>query len=124
MNMLCWGTFVFSAANGTQYNKLMRKSGSGFKKQSRMGKKAKKHLTEEPLDTITLSGDYFGEDGERALQALRDSRKEPRLMSNNAGENLGMWTLESLDESQTYIQRDGLANVLSFTANFEECAVE
>jgi len=119
-----FGDFVFTSSNETQYNKLVRSSGSGWKKQQRMNQKAKKHLSEVPLDKLTLSGEWHGEDGEKALQQLRDMRFEPHLLSNSTGHNLGMWTLESVNESQTYIQQDGLAEVLSFTLQFEEAPVE
>ena len=121
---LVLGDFVFSVSNETQYNKLSRSSGSGWKKQSRMGQKAKKHLSEVPLDRITLSGDWYGENGEAALAQLRAMRFEPHLLSDSSGFNKGTWTIENIDESQTYIQQDGLAEVLSFTIQLEETSLE
>ncbi|MCL9783674.1 phage tail protein [Vibrio sp. S4M6] len=117
---LILGDFPFTVASQTQYEGLVRASSSGWKKQGRVGQKPKKHLSEIPLDRITLKGKWFGENAESAMTKLRNMRFEPHVLSNSQGINLGFWTIESITENQKRIGRDGLAQIAEFTIVLEE----
>lgn len=117
---LILGDFPFTVAKQTQYEELVRTSSSGWKKQGRVGKKAKKHLSEIPLDTISIKGKWFGVNAEEALDKLRAMRFDSHVLSNAQGINMGFWTIESITETQTKIGRDGLAQVAAFTLLLEE----
>jgi len=121
-NMLCLGDFVFSPAKNTEYEKLSRRFRSGWQKQERMGQKPVKQLVSLPLETISLSGKWFGGSATEALDTLRSMMNEPHTLTNNAGDNLGQWTIDNVEENQEQILSDGEPMITQFNIQLEEYA--
>ncbi|ARR46675.1 hypothetical protein CAY59_20740 [Vibrio campbellii] len=118
--MLCLGDFVFSPAKNTEYEKLSRHFKSGWQAQERMGQKPVKQLVSLPLETLTLSGTWFQASGIEALNTLRSMMTTPHTLTNNAGDNLGRWTIENVEENQEIILSDGEPMKVQFSIQLEE----
>ncbi len=121
--MHCLGDFVFSPAKNTEYEKLSRRFRSGWQKQERIGQKPVKQLVSLPLETITLSGRWFYSTGAEALDTLRSMMNKPHILTNSQGVNLGLWTIENVEENQETILSDGEPMVLQFSIQLEEYSV-
>lgn len=118
--MLCLGDFVFSPAKNTEYEKLSRRFQSGWQKQERIGQKPVKQLVSLPLETINISGKWFQASGSEALATLRSMMTTPHTLTNNAGDNLGRWTIENVEENQETILSDGEPMIVQFSIQLEE----
>ena len=118
--MLCLGDFVFSPAKNTEYEKLSRRFQSGWQKQERIGQKPVKQLVSLPLETITISGKWFEASGSEALDTLRSMMTVPQTLTNNAGDNLGRWTIDNVEENQETILSDGEPMIVQFSIQLEE----
>lgn len=120
--MLSLGGFVFSLGEKTPYVGLKRSSDGGFRSVARYGQKPIGQNTGQSLESISLTGEWFkseGADNIARLRALQNQRK-PLVLADGYGNNLGLWTIKKLDESQSRIIDDGTPMVLSFTLGLEE----
>jgi len=126
MTQLALGDFVFSLTDNSAYEKLSRNSKGGWVKQSLVNAKPIKHNTGQPLQTQTIKGRYFGAVGMANLDALRalQATREPLVMVDGIGQNLGRWTIEDINEQQSKVIDDGTAMTIDFTVMLEEFADE
>ncbi|MCF2827059.1 MULTISPECIES: phage tail protein [unclassified Pseudoalteromonas] len=122
--MMSLGDFVFSLSEGTPYSGLQRSSDGGWVTVPRYGQKPISQNTGQQLEKISISGTWFRADGMANLDALRamQLRREPLVLTDGYGRNLGLWTLKQLQEKQDRIIDDGTAIVIDFTIELEEYA--
>ncbi|MCG7551582.1 phage tail protein [Pseudoalteromonas sp. Of7M-16] len=122
--MMSLGDFVFSLSEDTPYSGLQRSSGGGWVNVPRYGQKPAKQNTGLQLEKIGLSGTWYRGDGMVNLDTLRamQARREPLVLTDGYGRNLGLWTLQQLQEKQGRIIDDGTAIVIDFTIELEEYA--
>jgi hypothetical protein len=122
--MMSLGGFVFSLSEGTPYEGLQRTSDGGWVAVARYGQKPMSQNTGQQLENITVTGTWFQGDGMANLNALRalQNQREPLVLADGYGNNLGQWTIKRLQEKQDKIIDDGTAFVLAFTLELEEYA--
>lgn len=122
--MMSLGGFVFSLSEGTAYEGLQRTSDGGSVSVSRYGQKPLSQNTSQQLENITLTGTWFQSQGMIHLAALRalQNKRQPLVLADGYGNNLGQWTIKRLQEKQDRIIDDGTAFVLGFTIELEEYA--
>ncbi|RBP79094.1 phage tail protein [Marinomonas rhizomae] len=122
--MMSLGGFVFSLSEGTPYEGLQRTSDGGWVAVSRYGQKPLSQNTGQQLENITLTGTWFHSQGMSHLTALRtlQNKRQPLVLADGYGNNLGQWTIKRLQEKQDRIIDDGTAFVLGFTIELEEYA--
>ena len=122
--MLSLGGFVFSLSGDTPYEGLSRTSTGGWVTVPRYGQKPLSQNTGIPLQTISLSGTWFKGEGMRNMSKLRalQQRREPLVLADGHGNNIGRWTIKSLNEKQGNIIDDGTAMTIGFSIELEEYA--
>ncbi len=103
--------FIFSVGNGTAYDRLVRKSTGGWVNIDTLNSKPRSQNTGQQPETINLTVKVFGNDGTAAVARLRamQNTREPKLITNSAGENLGFWKIMEITETQENIIDDGSA---------------
>ena len=103
--------FVFSVGNGTAYDRLVRKSTGGFVKVDRLNAKPRSQNTGQGPETINLNVKVFGNDGTAAIARLRalQNTREPQLLVDSSGSNLGFWEISEITETQENVIDDGSA---------------
>lgn len=123
---LALGDFVFSLAEKTAYEDLVRKSSGGWVSIDITNAKPRSHNTGQGLETITISGKVFGYEGMDALDRLRkqQSTRKPQTVVDGHGRNLGQWKIMDVTETQKRVIDDGTAMVISFNVSLEEYAGE
>jgi len=122
--MMSLGGFVFSLSEGTPYEGLQRTSDGGWVTVFRYGQKPLSQNTGQQLENITLTGTWFQSQGMSNLGSLRtlQNKREPLVLADGYGNNLGQWVIKRLQEKQDRIIDDGTAFVLGFTIELEEYA--
>lgn len=118
------GGFVFSLSEGTAYEGLQRTSSGGWVAVPRYGQKPISQNTGQQLGCITFTGTWFRAGGMESIDKLRElqSKREPLVLVDGYGNNLGLWTLKRLQEKQGNVIDDGTALVTKFTIELEEYA--
>lgn len=76
---LALGDFVFSLANKTAYEQLVRKSTGGWVNIDITNAKPRSHNTGQGLESITINGKVFGAEGMDALTAYANCRRPESL---------------------------------------------
>lgn len=116
--------FVFSIANGTEYESLATTTRGGWVQLDIVDGKAVSQNTHEPLDGKTLRGKWFGGEGRGALKRLSEIKRlrVPVLLTDDYGYNQGLWKIMSLDDDEKNVIDDGTPMVISFTLVIEEYA--
>lgn len=124
--MMSLGGFVFSLGQGTPYTGLQRTSDGGWNTIARYGQKPISQNTGQSLENISLTGAWFKAEGLDNLASLRalQNQREPLVLADGYGNNLGLWTIKRLNEKQDRIIDDGTPITLSFTLELEEYAGE
>lgn len=124
--MLALGDFFFSIST-VQYQQLQRSKSWTWATKSRLGRKPAKQFHGPDSDTITLNIAHFPESKIglqmfSRLAALGDQGKPHRLVGSNAqgGSDLGLWCIESLDETDTEFTEDGIPLVIKGTLKISE----
>lgn len=114
--------FVFSLSEGTPYEGFQRVSAGGWVSVPRYSQKPLSQNTSPQLDTIRITGTWFKGDGMANMDSLRDlqAKRQPVILTDGYGKNLGQWSIKSLQEKQERIIDDGTAIVLTFTIELEE----
>jgi hypothetical protein len=116
--------FIFGVAEGTAYDSLSREAKGGWLNLDIINGKPVSQRTSSPLDTLSLSGKWFGEEGMTSIDKLRDIKNkfQPVLLTDNYGYNLGLWKIMQVTEKQSRIIDDGTAMVTDFSLQLEEFA--
>ncbi|SDI11392.1 hypothetical protein SAMN04488136_1687 [Vibrio xiamenensis] len=116
--------FVFSVANGTEYESLSTSSQGGWVNLDIMDGKAVSQNTHEPLDSKTLKGKWFGAQGRVSIRRLREIKKlrSPVLLTDDYGYSMGMWKIMTLSDDESNVIDDGTPMVVNFTITLEEFA--
>lgn len=119
---LALGDFVFSLANKTAYEQLVRKSTGGWVNIDITNAKPRSHNTGQGLDSITINGKVFGAEGMDALDRLRElqATRKPQTVVDGLGRNLGRWKIMDITETQKRVIDDGTAMVIDFNVSLEE----
>ncbi|MAD77568.1 MAG: oxidoreductase [Rheinheimera sp.] len=124
--MLALGDFFFSIST-VQYQQLQRSKSWTWAKKNRLGRKPAKQFHGPDSDTITLNIAHFPENKAGLLMfsrlaALGDQGKPHRLVGSNAlgGSDLGLWCIESLEETDTEFTEDGIPLVIKGTLKISE----
>ncbi|CAK2830984.1 Phage protein U [Vibrio crassostreae] len=124
--MMSLGGFVFSLSEGTPYEGLQRTSDGGWVTVPRYGQKPISQNTGQQLENINITGTWFRGEGMANMGKLRalQAKREPLVLTDGYGSNLGLWTIKRLQEKQDRIIDDGTAFILGFTIDLEEYAGE
>jgi hypothetical protein len=124
--MLALGDFFFSIST-VQYQQLQRSKSWTWAKKNRLGRKPAKQFHGPDSDTITLNIVHFPENKAGLLMfsrlaALGDQGKPHRLVGSNAlgGSDLGLWCIESLEETDTEFTEDGIPLVIKGALKISE----
>ena len=124
--MLALGDFFFSIST-VQYQQLQRSKSWTWAKKNRLGRKPAKQFQGPDSDTITLNIAHFPENKAGLLMfsrlaALADQGKPHRLVGSNAlgGSDLGLWCIESLEETDTEFTEGGIPLVIKGTLKISE----
>ncbi len=124
--MLALGDFFFSIST-VQYQQLQRSKSWTWAKKNRLGRKPAKQFHGPDSDTITLNIAHFPENKAGLLMfsrlaALADQGKPHRLVGSNAlgGSDLGLWCIESLEETDTEFTEGGIPLVIKGTLKISE----
>ncbi|MBF4270344.1 hypothetical protein EAY71_26130, partial [Vibrio anguillarum] len=64
--------FVFGLASGTAYESLNRESKGGWLNMDIINGKPVSQHTSSPLDTLSIQGKWFGADGMKSINTLRE----------------------------------------------------
>ncbi|WP_324727323.1 phage tail protein [Pseudomonas chlororaphis] len=116
------GSFIFGQSRGFAYSSLVRKSGGGWVSLEILTSKPKSSQTGQGLQGLTISGKSMRAiamtrlDELRALQALR----VPLPLVDGIGRNWGLWRIDSVSESQSYVIDDGTAMVNDWVIELTE----
>ncbi|AUG39458.1 hypothetical protein CXP47_06040 [Pseudomonas chlororaphis] len=116
------GSFIFGQSRGFAYSSLVRKSGGGWVSLEIFTSKPKSSQTGQGLQGLTISGKSMRAiamtrlDELRALQALR----VPLPLVDGIGRNWGLWRIDSVSESQSYVIDDGTAMVNDWVIELTE----
>ncbi|HGS4936982.1 TPA: phage tail protein [Vibrio parahaemolyticus] len=124
--MMSLGGFVFSLSENTPYEGLQRTSDGGWVTVPRYGQKPISQNTGQSLDKISMTGTWFRGEGMSNMDRLRElqAKREPLVLTDGYGRNLGLWTIKQLQEKQDRIIDDGTAFVVGFSIELEEYAGE
>lgn len=116
--------FVFSMADNTAYDSLNRDSKGGWLNIEIINGKPISQVTSMPLDSLSISGKWFGELGMKSIAALREIKNlnAPVFLSDSYGFNLGLWKFMHVSEQQKRVIDDGTALVVEFSLQLEEFA--
>lgn len=120
------GGFVFGLADETGYDQSTRTTDGGWSRQPRYGQKPLSQNSGPQLDTRSYSGKWFGAPGMASLNSLRklQADREPKVLTDGYGNNLGLWTIEKIVEKGSRIIDDGTIMVIDFTIDLMEYAGE
>ncbi|MGN7738858.1 phage tail protein [Pseudomonas sp. 22526] len=116
------GSFIFGQSRGFAYSSLVRKSGGGWVSLEILTSKPKSSQTGQGLQGLTITGKSMRAiamtrlDELRALQALR----VPLPLVDGIGRNWGLWRIDSVSESQSYVIDDGTAMVNDWVIELTE----
>ncbi|QLL14652.1 phage tail protein [Pseudomonas chlororaphis] len=116
------GSFIFGQSRGFAYSSLVRKSSGGWVSLEILTSKPKSSQTGQGLQGLTISGKSMRAiamtrlDELRALQALR----VPLPLVDGIGRNWGLWRIDSVSESQSYVIDDGTAMVNDWVIELTE----
>lgn len=120
--MLALGEFIFSVSKNTPYTGLTRSSGGGWTTVSRYGQKPMLQNMGLPLEDISISGIWFFGDGMNHMDEIRamQAKREPQVLTDGYGVNLGRWVIDNINETQDRIIDDGTACVVDFSIKLKE----
>jgi phage protein U len=124
--MMSLGGFVFSLSEHTPYEALQRTSDGGWVTVPRYGQKPISQNTGQQLERISMTGTWFRGQGMTNMDKLRalQAKREPLVLTDGYGNNLGQWVIKLLQEKQDRIIDDGTAFVIGFSIELEEYAGE
>lgn len=118
--MAALGQFVFGL-NTLAYQELRRSSNWRHPSNSRVGARPARQYVGQGDETITLSGlqapEFMGD--RRAIDRLRDmaDKGAAYALVNGAGEQLGAWVIEAVEETGSIFVREGIPRRVEFTVN-------
>ncbi|MCL9798941.1 phage tail protein [Pseudomonas sp. AKS31] len=116
------GSFIFGLSRQFAYHSLLRKSDGGWTEIQILTSKPKSSQTGQKTETLTITGKSMYAvamdrlDELRALQALRI----PLPLIDGIGRNWGLWRINNVQETQTYIIDDGTAMVVDWVIELAE----
>lgn len=116
------GSFIFGISRQFAYHSLLRKSDGGWTEIQILTSKPKSSQTGQKTETLTITGKSMYSvamdrlDELRALQALRI----PLPLIDGIGRNWGLWRINNVQETQTYIIDDGTAMVVDWVIELAE----
>ncbi len=111
------GTFVFSMETAI-YDQISRNTSHRFSSKSRLHQRSIKHSLGPGDDNISLPGAIYpcvaGDPD--SLDEIRDmmATGEPQQLINLQGELLGLWLIESVNETRSEFQGSGKPRVIEF----------
>lgn len=114
--------FIFSLSSGFPYSSLQRKSDGGWIEVDITYAKPSSQNTGQALEQIQLSGIAFYATGMLKLDELRamQSKREPYVLVDGLGNNMGRWKIMAVDENQSRVIDDGTAMQVSWSLQLEE----
>lgn len=116
------GSFIFGLSRQFAYHSLLRKSDGGWTEIQILTSKPKSSQTGQKTETLTITGKSMYAvamdrlDELRALQAMRI----PLPLIDGIGRNWGLWRINNVQETQTYIIDDGTAMVVDWVIELAE----
>ena len=118
MPLLALGQFVFEIKTAP-YEELRRRTDYRWGSQNRIGAPPSHQFMGRGEDTITLQGTLYPEitGGPVQLEKLREmgDKGETWILMSGAGNKLGHWFIESVEETQTVLFSDGTPRKIQFT---------
>jgi phage protein U len=118
------GSFIFGLSSNFAYDSIVRKSDGGWVDLNILTSKAKSSQTGEKLQSLTVTGKAMYAvamdrlDELRALQALR----LPLPLIDGIGRNWGLWRIDNVTETQTFVIDDGTAMLINWSIELKEFA--
>ena len=120
--MLSLGGFQFSLSTAV-YQELSRSAAFRWASSERIGQHAAKQFTGPGEDTISLPGIIYPEfrGGRKQINNLRAlaGQGKPLLLVSGAGEMLGRWVIDKIDEKQNIFTDSGVARRQEFTVSIQ-----
>ncbi|QAX83677.1 hypothetical protein C2E19_07340 [Pseudomonas sp. DTU12.3] len=116
------GSFIFGLSRNFAYHTLLRKTDGGWAEIQILTSKPKSSQIGQKSETLTITGKSMYAvamerlDELRTLQALRI----PLPLIDGIGRNWGLWRINTVTETQTYIIDDGTAMVLDWVIELAE----
>jgi phage protein U len=116
------GSFIFGLSRNFAYSSLIRKSDGGWADLDILTSKPKSTQTGQKLQTLSITGKAMYAtamdrlDELRALQALH----APVPLVDGIGRNWGLWRINNVSETQTYVIDDGTAMVVEWAIELAE----
>lgn len=116
--------FVFSIANGTEYESLSTTESSGWVNLDIMDGKAISQNTHVPLIGRTLRGKWFGAEGRAAILRMKKIMRlrAPVLFTDDYGYNQGTYKMMSINDEEKDVIDDNTPMYVTFTLTLEEYA--
>ena len=121
-HMLRVGGITLSQGQGTGYDTLTRTSDGGWTKLDRYDQKPISQNTGQEFETLRITGTWFRSDGLRNIQQWRElqSKREPVIVVDGYGYNLGRWKIKKIEEKQSDIIDDGTPLTIGYTLDLQE----
>lgn len=118
MPLMALGQFVFEIKTAP-YQELRRRSEYRWSSQPRIGARPSHQFMGQGEDTINLSGTLYPEltGGPVQLNKLREMAGQGAtwIMMSGAGEKMGHWFIESVEETQSLFFSDGTPRKIEFS---------
>lgn len=118
MPLMSLGQFVFEIKSAP-YEELRRRTEYRWASVPRIGARPAHQFLGQGEDTITLNGTLYPEltGGPVQLNKLRQMADQGAtwIMMSGAGEKMGHWLIESVEETQTLFFPDGTPRKLGFS---------
>lgn len=118
MPLMALGQFVFEIKTAP-YTELRRRSEYRWASQARVGARPAHQFMGPGEDTITLDGTLYPEltGGPVQLNKLRQMAEQGAawILMSGAGEKLGHWFIESVEETQGLFFADGTPRKIAFS---------
>lgn len=127
MPLMSLGQFIFEIRTAP-YKELRRRSEYRWSSQPRVGARPAHQYMGPGEDSITMTGTLYPEltGGAVQLDRLRQMAEQGAawIMMSGAGEKLGHWIIESVEETQSLFFEDGAARKIEFSLALKLDAAE
>jgi len=116
------GSFIFGLSRQFAYHSLLRKSDGGWTEIQILTSKPKSSQTGQKSETLTITGKSMYAVAMDRLDELRDLQalRIPLPLIDGIGRNWGLWRINNVQETQTYIIDDGTAMVVDWVIELAE----
>lgn len=116
------GDFIFGLSRGFAYSSLIRDSDGGWSDLAIVASKPQSRQSGQKLEKLTFGGTAMYAVGMQRLDELRalQNTRAPLPLVDGIGRNWGLWRINSVVETQSYVIDDGTAMVIAWKLDLEE----